>query len=280
MPRKVYRGSTNRWYWRNRRSSSADHLNTALFDSARTFMRLVREGLTTQQQETLEPYVRMVQERARLMPQLDGLARSDREAELEEWLIDHGVESAWECASMLVNLDFTDEQLDRLAIEFGDEHLETILDWKKTTTWTRSSRTAEAVDGLRACPQPRFPPTMPASDGRQRLARVQPVGAGQVCRLQMWVASWVRGRGVTDLLMQTAVEAAREDGWDRVVLEVVEGNDRAMGAYRRLGFVRTGRTARMPWDESVTEVEMVLELAPETLDPPPGDAGGDEDCGG
>src|SRR5690606_24397874 len=108
---------------------SADHLNTALFESARTFMRLVREGLTEHQQETLEPYVKLVQERARSMPDLDGLARSDREAELEEWLIAHGVESAWECATTLVNLNFSDEQLNELAAEFGDEHLGTILDW-------------------------------------------------------------------------------------------------------------------------------------------------------
>jgi len=108
---------------------SADHLNTALFESARTFMRLVREGLTEHQQEVLEPYVKLVQERARSMPELDGLARSDREAELEEWLIGHGIESAWECATTLVNLNFTNEQLDEMAAEFGDEHLATILDW-------------------------------------------------------------------------------------------------------------------------------------------------------
>lgn len=124
------------------------------------------------------------------------------------------------------------------------------------------------------------PDQPPAPVGLVSLWRAPETPEGDIVLIQMWVASWVRGRGVTDLLMQTAVEAAREDGWDRVVLKVVEGNDRAMGAYRRLGFVRTGRTARMPWDESVTEVEMVLELAPETLDPPPGDAGGDEDCGG
>ncbi len=108
---------------------SADQLNRLLFDSAQTFMRLVREGLTPHQQDVLEPTVRLVQERARSLPALDGLARSDREAELEEWLMAHGVEPAWECASTLVDLGFSDEQLKELAAEFGDEHLATILDW-------------------------------------------------------------------------------------------------------------------------------------------------------
>jgi signal transduction histidine kinase len=108
---------------------SADHLNTALFESARTFMRLVREGLTSHQQETLERYVRQAQEQAKNVPELNALALSDREVELEAWLEDHGVDSAWEAASTLVNLNYTHEQLEELAEEYGDEKLPTIIDW-------------------------------------------------------------------------------------------------------------------------------------------------------
>ena len=108
---------------------SADHLDTTLFQSARTFMRLVREGLTMQQQETLERFVRLAQERARSMPEMDALARSDREAELEVWLEAHGVEQAWECAAGLVNLNLTNEQMEELATEYGETQLPTIIDW-------------------------------------------------------------------------------------------------------------------------------------------------------
>ncbi len=108
---------------------SSDHLNTALFDSARTFMRLVREGLSAHQQAVLEKYVLAAQQQAKNMPELDALARSDRESELEGWLEDHGVESAWETASTLVNLNFSNEQLEELATEYGEEKLGTILDW-------------------------------------------------------------------------------------------------------------------------------------------------------
>ncbi len=107
---------------------SADHLNTAFFASAHTYMQLVREGLTGHQQQTLERYVRQAQEQAKAMPQLDALARSDREAELEEWLEDRGMGSSWEAAVTLVNLNYTDEQLEELAAEYGDK-LPTIIDW-------------------------------------------------------------------------------------------------------------------------------------------------------
>lgn len=108
---------------------SADQLNTVLFDSARTFMRMVREGLSTHQQEVLERYVRMTQDRAKEMPEMDPLVRSDREAELEEWLESHGVEDAWDCAATLVNLNFDDDNLEELATEYGQQQLPTIVDW-------------------------------------------------------------------------------------------------------------------------------------------------------
>ena len=83
---------------------------------------------------------------------------------------------------------------------------------------------------------------------------------GSVVLVQMWVPSWVRGRGVADALIGEAVDAARADGWTRVVLEVAEENGRAAGCYRRAGFAPTGRRAVMPWDPRAAEVEMALDL--------------------
>jgi ribosomal protein S18 acetylase RimI-like enzyme len=84
--------------------------------------------------------------------------------------------------------------------------------------------------------------------------------SGEIVLVQMWVASWVRGRGAADALLDAAVEASRADGWTRVVLEVAEENLRAAGCYRRAGFAPTGRRAVMPWDPTVVEVEMALDL--------------------
>ena len=57
----------------------------------------------------------------------------------------------------------------------------------------------------------------------------------------MWVTPEGRGTGVVDVLVRAVVEAGRERGHDEVLLEVRVGNARAVAAYRRLGFVPTGR---------------------------------------
>jgi signal transduction histidine kinase len=111
---------------------SAQQLESTLWDSARTFMRLVREELTPPQQDTLESFVRIAQDRARELPELDPLQRSDREAELEDWLDDLGVENAWDCAATLVNLDFSNEDLERLGTEYSREQLPVVISWLNT----------------------------------------------------------------------------------------------------------------------------------------------------
>lgn len=108
---------------------SAQQLESALFDSARTFMRLVREELNSHQQEALEQFVKLAQQRAREMPDIDPLGRSDREAELEEWLEEQGVEDPWDSATTLVNLEFSDDDLQALAAEFSGEQLPVIVGW-------------------------------------------------------------------------------------------------------------------------------------------------------
>lgn len=57
----------------------------------------------------------------------------------------------------------------------------------------------------------------------------------------MWVTPDARGSGVVDVLVDAVVESAQERGHGQVLLEVRLGNERAAAAYRRLGFVPTGR---------------------------------------
>ncbi len=108
---------------------STAQLDDALFSSARTFMRLVREELTREQQDALEGFVRHAQEQAKAMPELDPLVKSDREAELEEWLADREVEEPWDCAATLVNLNYTDEQLEQMAALYHDRQLPVVIAW-------------------------------------------------------------------------------------------------------------------------------------------------------
>jgi GNAT superfamily N-acetyltransferase len=74
----------------------------------------------------------------------------------------------------------------------------------------------------------------------------------------VYVAPEVRGArsGVTDALL-TGVERWAAQHGDELRLEVNELNGRAIEAYRRRGFVMTGRTTPYPLDPPSLELEMV-----------------------
>lgn len=78
----------------------------------------------------------------------------------------------------------------------------------------------------------------------------------------VYVAPEARGKeaGVTDALLGGVERWARQHG-DQLRLEVHELNSRAIEAYRRRGFVRTGRTSPYPLDPPSLEIEMVKPLA-------------------
>ena len=63
--------------------------------------------------------------------------------------------------------------------------------------------------------------------------------------ISMWVAPDARGAGIARLLTEAVVGWARERKATRLELEVAAGNDAAMRAYLRAGFVVTKRTPSM-----------------------------------
>jgi ribosomal protein S18 acetylase RimI-like enzyme len=65
-----------------------------------------------------------------------------------------------------------------------------------------------------------------------------------------------RGRGVVGRLVDEVAAWSRSGGRYRLALEVVVGNDRAVRAYRRLGFVDTGRRSAHPTIPVLTELVM------------------------
>ncbi len=64
---------------------------------------------------------------------LDTIARSDREAEFEEWLDGQGVGNAWELAPALVGLDLDTQARERLSAGLGKEELTVVLAWVQAT---------------------------------------------------------------------------------------------------------------------------------------------------
>lgn len=72
-------------------------------------------------------------------------------------------------------------------------------------------------------------------------------GEPQVTHLiSMWIAPDARGAGIAGLLTTAVAAWAREHKAARMELEVAAGNDTAMRAYLRNGFVATKRTPSTP----------------------------------
>ena len=84
--------------------------------------------------------------------------------------------------------------------------------------------------------------------------------ADEVYLVGMWVATVARGTDAATTLVGTALTHAAASGWRRVLLDVAHENARARRFYTRMGFRPTGEVGAMPWDPSVTEETLALDL--------------------
>ena len=79
--------------------------------------------------------------------------------------------------------------------------------------------------------------------------------------ISMWVAPSERGRRVGEQLIEAVAGWARDAGFQRLLLDVADGNAPAIALYERLGFRPTGETSRYPSPRShVTEHRRALML--------------------
>jgi GNAT superfamily N-acetyltransferase len=77
----------------------------------------------------------------------------------------------------------------------------------------------------------------------------------------MWVAPEARGKGVGDALVSAVIRWAKEEGFERVLLDVGDLNEHAINLYKRNGFEPTGRTGTLPPPRThVSEHQRVLWL--------------------
>ncbi|WP_375389643.1 GNAT family N-acetyltransferase [uncultured Amnibacterium sp.] len=102
-----------------------------------------------------------------------------------------------------------------------------------------------------------------ADDGRWLGTMTGIIAEGVPTLVAVYVAPDARGQGagVTDALLAGIERWGARHG-DQLRLEVNELNGRAVEAYRRRGFVMTGRTAPYPLDPPSLELEMVKPLRP------------------
>ena len=75
--------------------------------------------------------------------ELGALERLDREAELEEWLEDHGADEPWELATALVDMGHSVTGLDELGSRGAGDHVSLIVSWQVKTY--RVYRLAEEI---------------------------------------------------------------------------------------------------------------------------------------
>ena len=142
-----------------------------------------------------------------------------------------------------------------------DVRLAMLLDAPRAFGSTYARSAALTDDDWRARHGPDGHPSWLAWEGDR------PVGAATLLRpalagedphlVGMWVSASVRATGVGRLLVDTVLEQARALGATRVRLDVAIDNEAAVALYRAAGFVETGRTGVLPWDETVVEREMV-----------------------
>jgi ribosomal protein S18 acetylase RimI-like enzyme len=78
--------------------------------------------------------------------------------------------------------------------------------------------------------------------------------------VSMWVAPGSRRRGVGQSLIDEVVGWALATAADALALGVADGNDAAIAAYERAGFVLTGEHHPLPSDPSREELRMTLAL--------------------
>lgn len=105
----------------------ADQLQGAISQMRDAQAQLERQALSEVEREALQELTEMARDRAVRPPEMDALARSDREYELEGWLQEHGVDNAWELAPALVNLDYDVAGLAALAGRFSSDHLPAVI---------------------------------------------------------------------------------------------------------------------------------------------------------
>ena len=108
--------------------------------------KLNRVNLSDHQWDFLFELESQARERAGKAIDLDSLARSDRENELEIWLDEQGIEDSWELAPILVNLKYEVNQLKKLAETFNSDQFPAVVDWLGST-FTAYSLLAEIGQG-------------------------------------------------------------------------------------------------------------------------------------
>ena len=90
---------------------------------------LSKLSLSKESWRKLDNLITEIREKAAQHRDIDALERSDREYEVEDWLNSQNIPDAWEFAPTIVDLGFSDDQLNNLANEFSGDLLGKVVAW-------------------------------------------------------------------------------------------------------------------------------------------------------
>ncbi len=105
----------------------ADHMGFALAPLAETQAKLSRHDFSPSQQATVHELTIQAQVCAARDSTFGALDRSNREAEVEDWLDEFGIEEPWDLAPALVDLSLDTEKIAELSSQFELTEFEDIL---------------------------------------------------------------------------------------------------------------------------------------------------------
>jgi len=110
-----------------------DQLKSALAQFERATTALARLDLSDSQSQDLQSLRAQIQSQEIKPNQLDALARSDLQSEMEEWLEDHGVENPWDLAPAIVDMDLDRGSLEAILKSFSPQQIPAVVEWMSGT---------------------------------------------------------------------------------------------------------------------------------------------------
>lgn len=96
-------------------------------------LKMGEQKLDPMHLEKLVELDQLARERARKPADLNALSRSDKEAALERWLTERGIEHAWEPVPALVSLGYGERDLEALATHFTPQQFALVIAWLSCT---------------------------------------------------------------------------------------------------------------------------------------------------
>jgi PAS domain S-box-containing protein len=94
-----------------------------------THWRIHELGLAGERLQKIMALEEMVGRDIHQPAEMDALARSDWELQIEEWLKSRDIDKSWDLAPTLVNLGYDKDKLARLAGEFTPEQFDIVVNW-------------------------------------------------------------------------------------------------------------------------------------------------------